>query len=94
MAKQIGDTDLTNTRSADTIRLLNLKANAIFELNIKLYEAFHRKYDNIAILMTQFNDIYDTLEVIYDINKWTNLYRLFDDDLISVEMISKKIDEN
>lgn len=80
LAKQIGDTDLT--RSADTLRLLKLKANAISELDVKLYKAFHRKYDDIAILMTNINDIYDTLEEIYDINKQNNVYRLFDDDLI------------
>lgn len=72
----------------NSLYMLNLshqKMKAIAALDVQIYKAFEKTYKNDDDLVMNLNDICDTIEMIHDINKKNNLYKLFDDKLIPVD---------
>jgi hypothetical protein len=58
---------------------------AIAALDVQIYKAFERKHKDNDDLIMDLNEICDTIEIIHDINKKNNLYRLFDDKIILLD---------
>ena len=66
-------------------KLSHQKMKAIATLDVQIYKAFERKHKDNDELIMDLNEICDTIEIIHEINKKNNLYRLFDDKIIPVD---------
>lgn len=66
-------------------KLSHQKMKAIAALDVQIYKAFERKHKDNDDLIMDLNEICDTIEIIRDINKKNNLYRLFDDKIIPLD---------
>lgn len=65
--------------------LSHQKMKAIATLDVQIYKAFERKHKDDDELIVDLNEICDTIEIIHDINKKNNLYKLFDDKIIPLD---------
>lgn len=66
-------------------KLSQKKMRAISTLDVQIYKAFERRNMDHNELILHLNEICDTIEIIHDINKKNNLYRLFDDKIIPID---------
>jgi hypothetical protein len=87
-----GSPDKTVQKTTPTIynsiymsKLSHQKMKAIAALDVQIYKAFERKHKNDDEMIMRLNDICDTIEIIHEINKKNNLYKLFDDKIIPLD---------
>jgi len=71
----------------NSLYMLNLshkKTKAIATLDVQIYKAYECKHINDDEKNMRLKDICDTIHDIHEINKKNNLYKLFDDEIISI----------
>lgn len=65
--------------------LSHKKLKAIAALDAQIYKTFQRNHQDKDELSIELNKLFNTIEVIHNINKKNNLYKLFDDKLIPID---------